>query len=89
MDLVSLLALTLIVYMLLPGPNNSARQKVWNGEEADEVKGKMLNSEFGKLEDRHSRGMESAMSFKNRKAILSDMSDAYKVRDYLKSMIKS
>ena len=88
-DMLILIGLTILIFMSLPSTKTISKQRVWNSAESEpEVHAKMLDAQYGSVEDNHSRAMEQAQSFTTRSEPKGIVSRMALVRDKIKDIFE-
>ena len=87
-DMLILVGLTVLIFVLMSGKKQVSKQMVWYPADEDETKAKVLNHQYGKVEDAYTRQMATAMSYRSRNEVKGIQSAAFKIRDRLKDTFK-
>ena len=88
-DMLILIGLTILIFMSLPSTKTISKQRVWNSADTEpEVHAKILNKQYGSVEDNHSRAMEQAQSFTTRSEPKGIVSRMALVRDKIKDIFE-
>jgi len=87
-DMLILVGLTLLIFLLINGKKQVSKQMVWHSQDEDETKARVINHQYGKVEDSYTRQMAVAQSYRSRNEVKGIQSAAFKLRDRLKDTFK-